>query len=145
MRFRWTEDALAQFEKRRQEWMSKGTVRTNEIARPAETSPAASKARSKYGAVRTEADGHKFASKKEANRWMDLRLLEHAGHVQELKRQVPYELEVNGITICTYIADFVYRKGAELVVEDTKGMKTPLYLLKAKLMLALHGIVILET
>lgn len=142
MTYRWSEDALAQFEKRRKEWESKGTVRTNVIAARGESKPQRG---SKYNAVRTEADGIKFASKKEAKRWMDLRLLEKAGAILDLKRQVSYELAVNGIMICSYYADFVYRKGAEMVVEDTKGVRTPLYLLKSKLMLALHGIVILES
>lgn len=138
---RWSPEALEAFEKRRQEWMSKGNVRTNRIAKPSEVNAP----RGKYGAVKTEAEGMKFASKKEAKRWMDLRLMEHAGEIYNLTRQVAYGLDVNGVSICAYIADFVYLKGEELVVEDTKGMRTPLYMLKAKLMLAVHGIVILET
>lgn len=145
MTMRWDAEALEAFEKRRQEWMATGTVRTNTIAKKNEARPGEKKSRSKYGAVKTEADGLKFASKKEAKRWMELRMMELGGEIQKLERQISYELAVNGLTICCYIADFVYRKGLELVVEDTKGMKTPLYLLKARLMLAIHGIVILET
>ena len=46
---------------------------------------------------------------------------------------------------CAYIADFVYTRGGEMVVEDTKGMKTPEYIIKRKLMLYICGIKVRET
>lgn len=97
-------------------------------------------ARSKYGNKKVEVDGIKFDSKKEAQRWGVLRLLEKAGHVQGLRRQVTFPLVVNGIKICSYRADFVYTRNGKEVVEDAKGFITPEFKLKQKLMAAVHGI-----
>ncbi len=97
--------------------------------------------RSKYGAKPTVVDGMRFASKREAHRWQELRLLEKAGEISELARQVAYPLVARvensngfGVTVGHYIADFVYRqKGdAVLVIEDSKGFRTDLYKWKAK-------------
>lgn len=100
--------------------------------------------RSKFGAVRTEVDGIKFASKAEAARWVELQRLEAAGEIRKLRRQVRYELPVADVLVCRYVADFVYqrRRGAvwQEVVEDVKGVETPEFKLKAKLMQAVHGI-----
>lgn len=100
---------------------------------------------SKFGNIKAEAEGFTFSSKKEKARWMDLRLEERAGAIKDLKRQVVYPLEVNGMLICDYIADMVYERNGLVVCEDAKGFKTPEYKLKAKLMLACHGVEILET
>jgi hypothetical protein len=70
---------------------------------------------------------------------------EEAGAIQELRCQVRYRLLVNGVFVCTYIADFVYREGGEEVVEDVKGVRTEAYALKYKLMKACLGITIRET
>lgn len=103
----------------------------------------------KYRAKPTIVDGIRFPSKKEARRWQDLLLLESNGEVRDIKRQVEYKLEVMGILICRYRADFNYeelRAGQWLaVVEDVKGYKTAEYRLKKKLMRACHGIEIRET
>lgn len=147
MSFRWTPEALAAFEKRKKEWDTTGQVRTHTIARRGEALPGnANKkgGRKKFGSIETEVDGFKFASKREAKRWGELRLMEKAGQIKKLARQVVYDLTVNGIKVCDYIADFVYEK-PELTIEDCKGMRTPVYILKAKLMKAVHGIEILET
>jgi len=113
--------------------------------------------RSKYGAVKTEVDGIKFPSKREAARYGQLKLLERAGKVRNLQHQVTYKIVINGILVCKYIADFVYdemRPGfdgwaedenALHVVEDCKGFRTPTYRLKAKLMNACLGIKLRET
>jgi hypothetical protein len=100
---------------------------------------------SKYRAVPTEVDGIKFPSKKEATRWQQLRLLERAGQISQLTRQVPYDLFVNGKKVCRYVSDFNYYEGDQLVVEDSKGMPTPTYRLKKKLMDAVYNIQIRET
>jgi hypothetical protein len=52
---------------------------------------------------------------------------------------------LNGVKICSYSADFRYQDGLELVVEDVKGYKTPVYNLKKKMMKAFHSIEIFET
>lgn len=122
----------------------------------------------KYRNRKITRDGETFDSVKEYRRWCELRLLERAGKIANLKRQVKYVLipaqyEVVGYTKagkpqekcvereCAYIADFSYDE--ELfgngdfvvpVVEDTKGVKTKDYIIKRKLMLWVHGIKIRE-
>lgn len=101
---------------------------------------------SKYHNRKTVVDGIVFDSAKEAARWCELRLLERAGEIQGLQRQVRYELipKQSGERAVNYIADFVYTEAGQTVVEDVKGVKTPEYRLKRKLMLWRHGIVIRE-
>jgi hypothetical protein len=126
--------------------------------------------KSKYYNIKTRtSDGLVFDSHKEARRWEELLLLQKAGKIVELRRQVPYELipaqyEVferyskkgerlkDGKRLLErkidYVADFVYtdaEKG-ELIVEDTKSeaTKTKDFVIKRKLMLAIHGIRVRE-
>lgn len=66
------------------------------------------------------------------------------GEIEDLELQVVYKMEVNGMLVCKYLADFRYRQNGEVVVEDVKGVSTPVYLLKKKLMKACHGIDISE-
>ena len=101
--------------------------------------------RSKYGAKKTVVDGIKFDSMAEAARYGALKIIQAAGLISELRLQVPYVITVNGKKICRYIADFVYIENGKEVVEDVKGMKTPVYNLKKKLMEAVHRVVIFET
>ena len=93
------------------------------------------------------ADGIRHDSKKEAHRWMELKLLERCGVIQGLKRQVKFELvpPVGGDRGAYYIADFVYMKNGETVVEDSKGYRTDLYKLKRKIFHWRYGIKIHET
>lgn len=120
----------------------------------------------KYGNKKITVDGVTFDSKKEYLRWCELCLLEKAGHITDLRRQVKYELIPaqyeeyerysektgkrlkNGLRCvekeCSYIADFVYKQDGKTVVEDTKGVRTEAYIIKRKLMLYIHGIRILE-
>lgn len=88
-----------------------------------------------------------FHSQGEWMRWNTLKILERAGEIRELTRQVKFPLIVNDELVCTYIADFMYidMKTLAVVVEDFKGMRLPEYRLKAKLMHAILGITILET
>lgn len=100
----------------------------------------------KYRNEPVEVDGRRFASKKEANRYQDLVLMQRAGEIRDLVCQWRYSLDVSGVHVCFYVADFVYMNAAGTnIVEDCKGMRTPLYKLKAKLMFAVYGIKILET
>lgn len=104
--------------------------------------------KNKYGAKKlTAPDGQVFDSVKEYHRWGCLRLLERAGKIQDLKRQVSFELipKQKGERACNYIADFTYYEDGKLVVEDCKGYKTDVYRLKKKLLLWVHGIRIKET
>lgn len=94
----------------------------------------------KFRNVPTTVDGVLFASKKEARRWGELKLMQKVGLISDLRRQVVFALEVNGIHICKYVADFVFAERGKTVVEDSKGFVTPEFRLKSKLMLALHGV-----
>ena len=107
--------------------------------------------RSKYRSKKTVVNGVEFDSRKEARRYSELLLLERAGAIQGLQRQVKFELipsqRYDGKVIerpCHYIADFVYQENGNTVVEDTKGFKTNDYIIKRKLMLYLCGIRIKE-
>ena len=104
----------------------------------ARTSPAT---RSKYRNIATKG----FSSKREYARHQALLLLQQAGRIADLRTQVPFRIEINGMLVCKYVADSVYREGGLLVVEDCKGYRTPIYRLKAKLMRAALGITIRET
>ena len=124
--------------------------------------------KSKYHNVKTRSlDGTVFDSYKEARRWDELLLLQRAGKITELRRQVKYELIPaqyqtyerygkkgqrlkDGVrllekSVC-YVADFVYTitETGENVVEDAKGVRTKDYIIKRKLMLAVHSIRIKE-
>lgn len=107
----------------------------------------------KYNNKKITVDGQKFDSKKEANRYKELRLLEKAGEIQDLRTQVKFVLihaqrdETTGKVIereCYYKADFVYTEDGETVVEDVKGYRTEAYIIKRKLMLWRYGIRIRE-
>lgn len=101
--------------------------------------------RSKYGAVPTMVDGHRFASRREAARYQELRIAERAGLIQDLVLQPRYPLVVGGMRIAVYVADFRYQRGGAIVVEDCKGYRTRDYKLRRKLMKACYNIEILET
>jgi len=102
---------------------------------------------SKYNAKITFVDDIRFHSKKEANRYLELKLLVRAGEIRDLKLQVKYSFDVNGVHICNYFADFTYIdcRYEKLVVEDSKGKRIQPYQIKKALMKACHGIDILET
>jgi hypothetical protein len=95
-------------------------------------------------------DGVRFASKAEAKRYGELKLLEKAQQIRELEIQPVFPIEVvnplNGevIQVGVYKADFRYRESSRVVVEDVKGMRTPIYRLKKKLVEGLYGIQIRE-
>lgn len=109
-------------------------------ARNARLFGAALPARSKFRAIKTEVDGITFDSKKEAERYAMLRLRELAGEIQDLKLQPRFPLVVNGVKVCTYVADFEYAERGARVVEDVKsaGTKTRAYRIKRKLLAALQ-------
>lgn len=97
--------------------------------------------KSKYNAVKTEVDGIKFDSAKESKRYANLKLLERAGVIENLKLQPRFLLQ-EGFTYnghkerkIEYVADFQYERNGQTIVEDVKGMKTEVYKLKRKLFL----------
>ena len=115
----------------------------------------------KYNATKCVVDGIEFASKREANRYLELRLLERAGEISDLRLQVDFELIPNQYATekrygkngkplkdkqvllerkVVYRADFVYTdKDGKTVVEDTKGFRTTEYVLKRKMFLYKYG------
>lgn len=106
---------------------------------------------SKYHARKTTVDGITFDSKREAYRYLVLKGMEEDGLIEDLRRQVRYELvpafDVDGrhYRPVYYVADFVYVEDGEEVVEDVKGMVTDVYRLKSKLFARRYGKVIKET
>jgi hypothetical protein len=111
--------------------------------------------RSKYAAVPTTIDNVRFSSKKEAARYLELKMLQKAGEIHGLELQPKFQLYVGKVgeriergdkPVCSYIADFRYREGPKgvLIIEDVKGMKTPVYRLKKKMVEAQYGIEIRE-
>lgn len=93
----------------------------------------------------------KFDSKREYERWCELKLLKRAGEISDLRRQVKFRLipaqKIDGKVVereCAYIADFVYVRDGKTVVEDAKGFKTKDYIIKRKMMLERYGIQIKE-
>ena len=98
----------------------------------------------KYHAQITEADGYTFDSKREAARYGELKLLVAAGEITQLEVHPPFPMEVGGLHIANYVADFQYTEKGRVVVEDVKGVRTPVYKLKKKLMLGIYGIEIKE-
>ena len=120
---------------------------------------------SKYHSKKIIVDGETFDSKKEYRRYREPLQMEKAGLISDLQRQVKFLLiptqyehfkryGKNGKELtpgkrvvekeCAYYADFVYTENGKDVVEDTKGVRTPEYIIKRKLMLHIHGIRIKE-
>lgn len=128
MSARWTEEDLKRLEARR-----------NATAK-------APKGTKKYRNQPVDVGGLIFDSKKEGARWLELTLMQRVGKITGLRRQVRFALVVNQEHICDYVADFVYEKDGERIVEDVKSVatKTPLYSVKRKLMAACLGIEIRE-
>ena len=81
-----------------------------------------------------------FASTGEYKRFMELWVLQRAGLIHDLTLQPSFNLAVNDHHICRYVADYTYTEAGKTVVEDFKGVRTKVFDLKAKLMLAIHGI-----
>jgi hypothetical protein len=104
-----------------------------------------SKARvsNKYGAKRVEIDGYKFDSKREAERYQELKLLEKTTKLHLIEVHPKFEIEHNGVKICKVILDFWYcdnKDGGIFIYEDVKGMDTPVSRLKRKLVKAFYKI-----
>lgn len=123
---------------------------------------------SKYGNKKVVVDGITFDSKKEAQRYVELKLLEKSGQISHLELQKEFELipaqyemvyhEIKGKTkteygykrgkclerACKYKADFYYHENGQWIAEDVKGFKTKDYIIKRKLLLWKYGIKIRE-
>lgn len=104
--------------------------------------------KNKYGNKKVIFNGIKFDSKKEQSRYMELKLLERAGVIEDLKMQVPFTLidKSKYGRMIKYVADFTYNENGKYIVEDVKSSatKTPLYRLKKRLLAERYGIEIQE-
>ena len=98
----------------------------------------------KYYNKKAELDGYIFDSQAEASRYQELRLMEKADAIHGLEVHPMFYFSINNVSIGYYKADFQYWENGRRIVEDVKGVRTPVYKLKRKLMLALHGIGITE-
>lgn len=133
-----------------QQQLAAGKIRAYKInnPKPVPQFPEQQKAKkkSKYGNEKHEVDGIEFDSKREAERYGELKLLLKAGEIGLLQLQEPFELNPGGTHSLKYIADFVYLITAtgEKVVEDAKGHRTREYIKKRRLMRKVHGIEIKE-
>lgn len=101
---------------------------------------------SKYKNRIKTVDGIDFASARESRRYIDLKNMQMAGLIRGLQTQQPIPCMVNGIKVCDFVADFTYYdERGDRVVEDCKGMRLPIYILKKKLVYACTGFEIHET
>jgi hypothetical protein len=98
----------------------------------------------KYHNKKTTRFGYLFDSRREADRYLFLRSRLEAGEITDLNLQVQYVCDVKDQHICNYFADFTYMENDKLVIEDAKGVRTPEYRIKKKLVEAIHGIEIIE-
>jgi len=94
--------------------------------------------RLKYGNKITEVDGIKFRSKGEAGRYQELKLLLKVGHISNLQLQVKHTLIVNLCKVGVYLSDFEYEEAGIHVIEDFKGARTALFILKWNILRAMH-------
>ena len=91
--------------------------------------------KSKYNNIKPTVDGHKFDSKKEAGRYLELRLLERIGKITDLELQPPFKYYEGDKYIFTYKGDFKYVQNSVIIIEDVKSKHTakiPLYRLKKR-------------
>jgi hypothetical protein len=138
---RWTEEQL-------QAWLVTDVLRRNPPGAPSTKSTKS--ARPKYGNRKVlDADGISHDSRKEYSRWCELQLRERAGEISQLHRQPVFDLIVNGVLVCKYVADASYVESAtgERIVEDTKSAatrKNRAYRIKVKLLRACHGLQVRE-
>jgi len=106
----------------------------------------------KYSAKRTTVDGITFDSKREGRRYQELRLLERAHLIDALELQPTFPIVIHGEPVrirsegfpngreVVYRADFRYREGGRIIVEDVKGMDTSTSRLKRALVETIYGI-----
>lgn len=142
----WTSEQLEDFKKRGGRVLGENPIQVSDSApkpQPAQDTPR------KYRNKPTEADGIKFDSKKEAKRFLELKMKQAAGLIADLELQKRFPIVVKNKEVCVYIADFVYfdLETGKFTVEDVKSAitrKNQVYRLKKKLMSAVNQIEITE-
>lgn len=95
----------------------------------------------KFNALRSEYDNIKFPSKKECERYKQLKELQKLGEIAFFLRQVPFHLSGSVKYVCDFV---VFWTNGEVTIEDVKGMKTDLYKAKKKMVEATYPITITE-
>ena len=101
----------------------------------------------KYHNRKVKLDGYVFDSQAEARRWQELRLMEKADAIHALEVHPTFFFSINNVSLGYYKADFQYWENGRRIVEDVKSeatRKLPVFRLKKKMMLALHGIEVQE-
>lgn len=99
----------------------------------------------KYSNEKEEVDGIVFHSKKEARRYRDLKVMERLKEIESIELQPKFPVYINDKKVFLYTADFRYRVvGGDEVVEDVKGVRTPVYRIKKRCVEAYYGITIKE-
>ena len=106
----------------------------------------------KYGNKKVTEDGMTFDSTKEYSRWKELKLMEKAGEITGLVRQLRIELipKTKLYKAVSYIPDFVYfnKREGKTIYEDVKGYKGgnayQIFKLKKKILYWRHGIDVRE-
>lgn len=101
----------------------------------------------KYGNTKTVVNGIKFDSRAEAQRYSHLMILQRAGHISNLRCQVPFVLArsvkfagaARAKPALRYVADFVYTENGKEVIEDVKGVETQVFNIKRQLMMTALG------
>jgi hypothetical protein len=111
---------------------------------PTTGSPSPSPPRNKFNAVQKEVDGHVFDSGAEARRYTYLKYRQAAGEISDLILQPGFSFYYENELIFDYFADFAYMENGKRVVEDVKGVKTPIYQLKRKLIELRYHMTIVE-
>jgi len=99
-------------------------------------------AKNKYGAIKTVVDGVTFASRKEASHYALLKQKRDKNEICDLQLQPKFPIIYQGVKICTYIADFKFLdlQTRKYVVQYVKGILTPVFRIKQKLVKAFHGV-----
>lgn len=113
---------------------------------PSAAAPSQKAWKNKYRAQPVVTDEGRFASKKEYADWTALKVQERLGYISHLERQVKFYLTINGQQVCSYVADAVYfdTTTKQRIVADSKGVSTPVFKLKKRLMKALLNIEVQE-
>ena len=98
----------------------------------------------KYGNRKIEIDGTVFDSVGEGRYWQVLRLRERTGEIYGLERQKVYKLAINDQPICKLIVDFAFydKTDNQFHAQDWKGVVTPIFRLKAKMVKAQYGVTV---
>ena len=144
---RWSTDQLEEFQRKR---AAQGTAAP--VVKPL---PAAPVKVPKYRSQKVQEGDITHDSKKEARRWAQLQMMQQAGEISDLKRQVPFDLapaihiqgEARKKPALRFFADFTYMRAGVLVAEDVKSQPTrkkEAYRIKKHLMATVHNIHIVE-